>query len=38
MTNKLESDGWVVLRFWGNEIKKNVGQCVDEIERIYKER
>ena len=24
VTAKLESEGWIVLRFWGNEIKKNV--------------
>lgn len=38
VTNKLRDEGWIVLRFWGNEIKKNVMQCADEIERIYKER
>ena len=24
--------GWRVLRFWGNDIKKNVISCVDEVE------
>lgn len=36
VTNKLESDGWIVLRFWGNEIKKNLNDCADKIERVYK--
>ena len=29
VTAKLESEGWTVLRFWGNEIKKNSAQCAD---------
>jgi DNA mismatch endonuclease (patch repair protein) len=33
---KLESMGWTVIRFWGNEIKKNLTDCVNEIkETIY---
>jgi DNA mismatch endonuclease (patch repair protein) len=33
---KLENMGWVVLRFWGREIKKNIAGCVNEIkETIY---
>lgn len=38
VTKKLETEGWLVLRFWGNEIKKNVAQCADIIERACKER
>lgn len=33
VTAKLESEGWTVIRFWGNEIKKNTAQCADIIER-----
>ena len=33
VTAKLESEGWTVLRFWGNEIKKNTAQCADIIEK-----
>ena len=33
VTEKLESEGWTVLRFWGNEIKKNTSQCADIIEK-----
>jgi DNA mismatch endonuclease (patch repair protein) len=28
---KLDNMGWVVLRFWGNEINKNLADCVKEI-------
>lgn len=38
VTQKLQSDGWVVLRFWGKEIKKNLEECADIVERIWKER
>lgn len=38
VTNELETQGWIVIRFWGKEIKKNVSECADEIERIWKER
>ena len=33
VTAKLGSEGWTVLRFWGNEIKKNTAQCADIIEK-----
>ena len=29
----LKAQGWKVLRFWGNEIKKNLGTCVSKIEK-----
>ncbi len=38
VTQKLESDGWIVLRFWGNEIKKKTTECADRIEDAIKER
>lgn len=34
VTAKLESEGWIVIRFWGNEIKKNTAQCADIIEKV----
>ena len=34
----LKSSGWTVLRFWGNDIKKNLQACVDEIERTVKNK
>lgn len=33
VTARLESDGWTVLRFWGNEIKNNTVQCAEKIEK-----
>ena len=32
----LESEGWTVLRFWGNDIKKKTKECADIIERAVK--
>lgn len=32
VTGKLARQGWKVLRFWGHEIKKNLGMCVRAIE------
>ena len=29
----LNKQGWKVLRFWGNEIKKNSDECVSKIEK-----
>ena len=38
VTEKLQSEGWIVLRFWGKEIKKNVSECADIIQRAWEER
>lgn len=38
VNKSLESDGWIVLRFWGKDIKKNLSECADTIERSVKER
>mgnify|MGYP000009444917 FL=1 len=34
----LEASGWKVLRFWGDEINKNVKACADLIVDTLKER
>ena len=34
----LQADGWLVLRFWGKDIKKNLTACADEVERAWKNR
>lgn len=34
----LKDNGWLVLRFWGNEIKKDVASCANIIEAAFKER
>lgn len=36
VNQKLEEDGWVVLRFWQKEIQKDVSHCVDIIENNIK--
>lgn len=38
VNKKLSSEGWLVLRFWGNDIKKDLKGCADQIERKLKER
>lgn len=38
VNEKLISEGWIVLRFWGKEIKKNTVQCADQIEKVVRER
>ena len=38
VNEKLRSDGWIVLRFWGRQIKRDVVACADEIERIWRDR
>ena len=30
-TIELRDNGWLVLRFWGTEIKKNLDNCITEI-------
>lgn len=32
VTKKLQSEGWTVIRFWGNEIKHELTLCGDIIE------
>ncbi len=38
VTNYLEENGWIVLRFWGNDIKKNLKDCADTVERTLEKR
>lgn len=38
VNEELKSTGWTVLRFWGNDIKKNLQACADEIERTVKSK
>jgi DNA (cytosine-5)-methyltransferase 1 len=38
VNDKLASEGWTVLRFWGKQIKDDIVGCVDKVEkklRIY---
>jgi len=34
----LQSQGWTIIRFWGNDIKKHTSKCADIIEMVYKEK
>lgn len=36
VNDQLKRTGWTMLRFWGNDIKKNLQACADEIERTVK--
>lgn len=38
VTQKLETEGWKVIRFWGNEIKKETEKCANIIEKAVKEQ
>lgn len=38
VTQKLESEGWTVLRFWGREIKKETERCAIMIEKAVKKK
>jgi len=33
---KLKEEGWMVLRFWGHEIKNDIDQVVKKIEKVLK--
>lgn len=32
----LKNDGWVVLRFWGKEIEKNLDECIEKVKQAVK--
>ena len=36
VTETLQSQGWKVLRFWGNDLKKNATVCADAVERLLR--
>ena len=38
VTQTLTDDGWIVLRFWGRDIKKKLSECADIIEKAVKTR
>lgn len=38
VTEKLEAEGWIVLRFWGKEIKTDAASCADKIEKAVKQK
>lgn len=38
VNERLCNEGWIVLRFWGKDIKRDVGACADEIERAWRHK
>ena len=36
VTDNLEKNGWIVLRFWGKDILKNIDECMNIIIENYK--
>ena len=38
VTEILQQQGWIVLRFWGKEIQSDVSRCADIIEASLRER
>lgn len=38
VNEELTKQGWTVLRFWGNDIKKHLPECVEKIINIYREK
>ena len=38
VTRLLEEQGWIVLRFWGKEIKNKTSACADKIEKVVLKR
>lgn len=38
VTAYLENHGWIVLRFWGNDIKNKTKECADIVERTIIQR
>lgn len=38
VNEKLNSQGWLVLRFWGKEIIQSPSHCADIVEKAVKER
>lgn len=35
VSDRLKEEGWVVLRFWGKEIQKNIDECVEQVIKEY---
>lgn len=34
----LEEKGWMVIRFWQNEIENDLGGCIQKVQDAYEER
>ncbi len=38
VNEKLKSEGWTVIRFWGKEIKSDLKECADRIEEAVRKQ
>lgn len=38
VNQKLQDMGWTVLRFWGNDIKKDLDGCIEQVELHIRRR
>lgn len=38
VNKRLLFEGWTVIRFWGNDIKKNLNECVRVVEEVVFEQ
>ena len=38
VTEQLTAEGWLVIRFWGDEIKKQPIRCADIVEEAIRKR
>jgi DNA mismatch endonuclease (patch repair protein) len=38
VNQKLKNDGWIVLRFWGKQIQKEIDKCVKQVKEVYDNR
>lgn len=38
VNKKLEEEGWLVIRFWGKDIKHNVSVCADIVVKAVNQR
>ncbi len=38
VNDRLKKDGWIVIRFWGSQIKSDVAGCADIIEKALQSR
>jgi DNA mismatch endonuclease (patch repair protein) len=38
VNRKLKEEGWKILRFWSQDVKKNLVNCTRKIERVIEER
>lgn len=37
VNEKLKSEGWTVIRFWGKQIKRNTKECADIVEKAVRQ-